>query len=156
MPQSLSNLALHLTFATKDRARSLAYPDVRAGMAGYIVGILKNMGCPSIATKVVIDHIHVLFLLSRTESVSHVVQVVKQESSAWVKGQKPELKDPYLIKFQWQAGYAVFSVSESNVAKVKAYFENQDEHHKRVTFEEEYREFLTKHGVAFDERYMWD
>ena len=156
MPQSLSNLVLHLTFATKDRVRSLAYPDVRADLAGYMVGILNNIGCPSIATKVVIDHVHVLFLLSRTESVSHVVQVVKQESSAWVKGQKPELKDPYLIKFQWQAGYAVFSVSESNVAKVKAYIENQDEHHKRVTFEDEYREFLTKHGVAFDERYMWD
>jgi putative transposase len=156
MPQSLSNLALHLTFSTKDRARALAYPELRSATEGYMVGILKNLGCPSLATRVVIDHVHVLFLLSRTESVACVVQVLKQESSAWIKIQKPETRDPYLTKFQWQKGYAVYSVSESNISTVKTYLDNQDDHHRRVTFQEEYRQFLEKHQVAYDERYVWD
>ena len=121
-----------------------------------MVGILTKLGSPSLTTRVVIDHVHVLFLLSRTESVAHVVQVLKQESSAWIKSQQPEAKDPNLTKFQWQKGYAVFSVSESNISRVKTYIENQEEHHRRMTFQEEYRQFLEKHRIAYDERYVWD
>ena len=156
MPQSLSNIAIHLTFSTNDRVRALAYPDLRAGVASYMAGILKQMGCPAISVGVVIDHVHLLFLLSRTEALSRVVQVVKQQSSAWIKEQKAELKDPYLVKFAWQKGYAAFSVSESILPRVKAYIANQEEHHKRITFQDEYREFLTRHQVAFDERYVWE
>ena len=156
MPQSLSKVALHLTFSTKDRARAVAYPELRTRLEGYVVGILKKLGCPSISTRAVIDHMHSLFLLSRTETVSNVVRVVKQESSRWIKQQMPDRKDPHLVKFHWQKGYAVFSVSESMLPRVKQYIENQEEHHKRMTFQEEYLGFLQKHGVVYDERYVWD
>jgi putative transposase len=156
MPQSLSKIALHLTFSTKDRLRALAYPELRTQLEGYIVGILKNLGCPSIVTRAVIDHVHVLFLMSRTESTANVVQIVKQESSRWIKKQLPNREDPHLIKFQWQKGYGVFSVSESVIPSVKKYIENQEAHHKRMTFQEEYLGLLKKHNVAYDERYVWD
>ncbi len=156
MSQSLSNIVIHLTFSTKDRVRAIGYPDLREQTGAYITGILDKLGCPSIATCVVIDHVHSLFLLSRTEAISNVVQMIKQNSSAWLKQQKPEMRDPYLVKFSWQKGYAAFSVSESIVPKVKAYIENQEEHHKRMTFQDEYREFLKRHKVAFDEKYVWD
>ena len=156
MPQSLCNVALHLTFSTKDRVRALAYPELRSELEGYLVGTLNNLGCPSIATRVVIDHVHTLFLLSRTESIAHVVQELKQESSRWIKLQMPERRDPNLVKFHWQKGYGVFAVSESVIPKVKAYIENQEEHHKVRTFQEEYLELLKKHQVAYDERYVWD
>ena len=156
MPQSLSRIALHLTFSTKDRVRALAYPELRTNLEGYIVGALNNLGCPSISTRAVIEHVHILFALSRTETLSNVVQMVKQESSKWIKRQMPDCKDPYLVKFRWQKGYGAFSVSESMIPRVKEYIENQEEHHKRMTFQEEYLRLLEKHDVAYDERYVWD
>ena len=156
MPQSLSRIIIHLTFSTKNRDRVLAYPDVRDQLNAYIVGILRNLECPSIQVGSVIDHVHILYLHSRTASLADVVGTVKRESSAWLKTQKPDIKDPYLMKFAWQAGYAAFSVSESNVEKVREYVATQEEHHRRITFQEEYRKFLEVHGVAFDERFMWD
>ena len=156
MPQSLANVALHLTFSTKDRTRALAYPQLRTNLEGYIVGILKNIECPSLATNAQIDHVHILFALSRTVTIAKMVQVVKQESSKWIKGQMPDQKDPHLAKFAWQKGYGVFAVSESVIPRVKVYIENQDEHHKRMTFQEEFRKMLEKHNVAYDEKYVWD
>lgn len=156
MPQSLSKVALHLTFSTKDRTRALAYPELRTQLEGYVVGILKNLGCPSISTRVVIDHMHTLFLLSRTETIANVVQMIKQESSKWIKQQMPDRKDPRLVRFHWQKGYGVFSVSESMIPRVRNYIEDQEQHHKRMTFQEEYVGLLKKHGVAYDERYVWD
>jgi REP element-mobilizing transposase RayT len=154
MPQSLSNIVLHLTFSTKDRVRALAYPDLCESLTGYIVGILKNLSCNPIATGVVIDHVHILFGISRTENVAHVVQVIKQDTSKWIKRQKPEIRDPFLVKFEWQKGYAVFSVSHSMIPKVKAYIDGQEEHHKRLTFREEYLKFLEKNNIEFDEKYV--
>jgi REP element-mobilizing transposase RayT len=156
MPQSLSRILIHLTFSTKNRERALAYTDLREHLNAYVVGILRNLECPSIQVGSVIDHMHILYLHSRTASVADVVATVKRESSTWIKTQKPDMKDPFLVKFAWQSGYAAFSVSESNAEAVRAYIANQEEHHKRVTFQEEYRKFLEKHGVAFDERYAWD
>jgi REP element-mobilizing transposase RayT len=156
VPQSLSRILIHLTFATKNRERAIAYPDLREHLNAYVVGILRNLECPSIQVGAVIDHMHVLYLHSRTASVADAVATVKRESSAWIKTQKPEIKDPFLVKFAWQNGYAAFSVSESRVEAVRAYIANQEEHHKRLTFQEEYRKLLERHGVAFDERYVWD
>lgn len=156
MPQSLSRIALHIIFSTKNRERALAYPDLRSELDAYIVGALRNMNCPSIITKSVIDHVHILCLLHRTTTVADLVGGVKKNSSAWIKKQKPDVKDPFLIKFAWQAGYGVFSVSESKIEAVKVYIDNQEEHHKRVTFQEEYRGFLRRYNVEFDERYVWD
>jgi len=156
MPQSLSQIAIHLIFSTKDRARSLAYPDLRAELDAYIIGILRNMKCPSIATQSAADHAHILYLQHRTVTTADVVAAVKKDSSSWIKKQKVDVKDPYLIKFAWQAGYGAFSVSESRIEAVKRYILNQDEHHHRITFQEEYRQFLDKHNVQYDEEYVWD
>ena len=156
MPQSLSKVTLHLIFSTKNRDRALAHPDLRNQLEGYILGILKNLGCPSISTRVMIDHVHILFLLSRTETISNIVGTVKQGSAKWIKQQMPDRKAVFLMKFQWQKGYSVFSISESTIPRVKEYIENQEEHHKRMTFQDEYRDFLRKYNVAYDERYVWD
>ena len=97
------------------------------------------------------DHVHLLFDLARTVTVSHAVEEVKKSSSRWIKTQ-----DPRFANFAWQAGYGIFAVSESKVADVRAYIANQAEHHQKKTFQDEYRAFLTRHGVTFDERYVWD
>jgi REP element-mobilizing transposase RayT len=156
MPQSLSRILVHMTFSTKDRVRAIAYPDLRQSLNAYVGGILRNMKCPSIIVGSVTDHMHVLYVQTRTDTTSDVAESVKKESSRWIKEQKSDVKDPYLTKFAWQSGYAAFSVSESNADAVKAYIERQEEHHKRMTFQEEYRGFLQRHGVDFDERYVWD
>jgi REP element-mobilizing transposase RayT len=145
-----------MTFSTKDRVRAIAYPEVRAALNEYTGGILRNLKCPSIIVGSVIDHMHVLYIQVRTVPTSAVAETVKKETSRWMKAQKPDIKDPYLVKFAWQAGYAAFSVSESNAEAVRAYIAGQDEHHHRMTFQEEYRGFLKKHGVEFDEKYVWD
>jgi putative transposase len=156
MPQSLSKLGVHLVFSTKGRARVFPTPELRADLCAYLAGILRNQGCPCIQAGAVQDHVHILYLQSRTKSVADVVGAVKRDSSAWIKTQDCERKDPALMKFHWQDGYGVFAVSESKIEAVKAYIDNQEEHHKRVSFQDEYRSFLQKHGVEFDERYVWD
>ena len=156
MPQSFSHVAIHLIFSTKDRERAIAYPELRNKLEAYIVGILKNTGCLSISTRVLIYHVHILYFQSRTETTAKVVQLVKQETSKWIKTQNPDIKDPFLIKFHWQKGYSAYSVSASIIPKVKKDIANQEEHHQRTTFKEEYLEFLEKHNLAYDERYVWD
>lgn len=89
-------------------------------------------------------------------TIANVVGTVKKGSSSWIKEQQRERKDPALLKFHWQNGYAAFSVSESKVAAVKRYIQDQEEHHKRVSFQDEYRTFLKKHNVSYDEQYVWD
>ena len=124
--------------------------EVLPDLHGYIVGILKNLECPSIQTGGVEDHVHVLFCLNRTVTQAQVVEEVKKASSKWMKDKSG------CEGFAWQAGYGAFSVSESNVETVKAYIQNQEEHHRKVTFQDEYRKFLEKHQVEWDERYVWD
>jgi REP element-mobilizing transposase RayT len=97
------------------------------------------------------DHVHILFELGRTVAVSAAVEEVKTSSSKWLKTQGPEFS-----RFAWQAGYGAFSVSESNVTAVRDYIANQAEQHRVKSFPDEYRTFLARHGVAFDERYVWD
>ena len=145
-----------MTFSTKDRVRSIAYPEVRVALNEYAGGILRNLECPSIIVGAVIDHMHILYLQARTVPTSKVAETVKKETSRWLKTQRPDVQDPFLMKFAWQNGYAAFSVSESNAEAVRAYIANQEEHHHRMTFQEEYRGFLEKHGVTYDERYVWD
>jgi REP element-mobilizing transposase RayT len=97
------------------------------------------------------DHVHVLFELARTVALSSAVEDVKKASSKWIKTQGGEFNG-----FAWQAGYGAFAVSESNVPAVREYVANQQEHHRKKSFQEEYRVFLERHQIAFDERYVWD
>ena len=156
MPQSLSKIAIHLIYSTKNRYAFLRNEELRGRVAAYQVGVFKHLDCPSIRTKIMSDHVHSLFLLSRTRSVADVVKDVKKDSSAWIKEHVSELGDPMLTKFAWQTGYGAFSVSESNIPKVLQYIEQQEEHHRKVSFQEEYRLFLERHNIPYDERYVWD
>jgi REP element-mobilizing transposase RayT len=112
---------------------------------------MQEIGCHPIIINSMDDHIHLLFDLGRTVAVSQVVEAVKTGSSKWLKP-----RDPKLARFAWQSGYAAFAVSESNLAEVREYIRNQAEHHRARSFQDEFRAFLERHRVAFDEKYVWD
>jgi putative transposase len=150
MPQSHARLHIHLVFSTKHRA-PLLHDSVREALHRYMAVVLQNLGCPPTLINSVEDHAHVLFDLGRTVAVSAAVEAVKKSSSKWIKTQGAELAG-----FAWQGGYGAFAVSESQVPVVRAYIANQREHHRKTTFQEEYRKLLERHGVSFDERYVWD
>jgi putative transposase len=150
MPQSLARFHVHLVFSTKNRDPIIT-DSVRGSLHAYMATVLQNLHCHPVLINSVEDHVHLLFELSRTISVSQAVEDVKKSSSRWIKEQGPEFQ-----AFAWQAGYGVFAVSESNVETVREYISNQREHHRKKTFQEEYRAFLKRHNVVFDERYVWD
>lgn len=150
MPQSLANLYVHLIFSTKNREPYLQ-KRFRSDLHPYMATVLANLKCPAVLINSVDDHVHILFNMGRTVTLAQVVEDVKKSSSQWIKTQSPEL-----ASFSWQAGYGAFSVSESNAPAVANYIQNQEEHHRKKTFQEEYREFLTKHKIAYDEQYLWD
>mgnify|MGYP003349014665 CR=1 FL=1 len=149
MPQSLSKVLVHLIFSTKHR-EPLIGSDIRPRLHAYIVGILDNLHSPSLQTGGVADHVHILFALGRTVSQAGVVEEVKKSSSKWMKA------EGNVPGFTWQAGYGAFSIGGSQADTVIHYIQNQDEHHRTVTFQEEYRKFLERYQVAYDERYVWD
>ncbi len=151
MPQSLARLHVHLVFSTKHREPFITHA-VRASLHAYLATVLQNSGCPAVLINSMPDHVHILFELGRTVAVSKVVEEIKTSSSKWLKTQGPE----QFSRFAWQTGYGAFSVSESNVAAVRDYITNLAEHHRVKSFSDEYRAFLTKHGVVFDERYVCD
>jgi len=150
MPQSLSKVYVHLIFSTKNRERTLR-EDVRPDLHAYIGGILRDLDSPCIEVNTEPDHAHLLFILSRTHTISDVVGQAKRGSSAWLKTQ-----DRFYSQFHWQNGFGAFSVSQSAVAEVRTYIQSQAEHHKKVSFEDEFRSFLKRYEVDFDERYVWD
>jgi REP element-mobilizing transposase RayT len=150
LPQSLSSILIHLIFSTKHR-ESLVTEQVEAALHAYMAGILQEMQCPALTIGGMPDHVHVLFLLTRTRSVSEVVQDLKKDSSKWIKTQGASFRE-----FSWQAGYGAFSIGQSSVPEARHYIDHQKEHHTTRTFLEEYRAFLTKYGVDYDERYVWD
>ncbi len=151
MPQSLANLLVHLVFSTKGRPAILQNPALRGEMHRYLAGISKNLECPAVIVGGVDDHVHLLARQSRTITLANGVKELKRASSSWAK-----TKDPQWSLFQWQAGYGAFSVSQSQAERVRRYIESQDEHHQRVSFHDELRQLLHRHGIAFDERYVWD
>jgi REP element-mobilizing transposase RayT len=150
MPQSLARVPLHLIYSTKNR-RPFITDAVRDSLHRYQAGILANLGCEPIIINSVEDHIHALFELSRTVTIATVAEEVKKSSSKWAKTQRPKLSE-----FAWQTGYGTFAVSVSNIDQVRRYIENQREHHRDLSFQDEYREFLRRHNIPFDERYIWD
>ena len=150
MPQSLANVLLHIVWSTKHRERWIADED-RERLHAYTIGVLVNLGCPSLETNSEPDHLHILCSLSRTITIAQLVEKVKTGTSAWMK-----TLGPRYAEFHWQGGYSSFSVSESLVPRVREYIRNQREHHRARSFQDELRALLKKHGVAFDERYVWD
>ena len=150
MPQSLAKLLVHLIYSTKNREPVLR-DDVRDELHRYSAGILKELESPAILINSVEDHIHILYAHSKNYSPSKIVEEVKKGTSKWIK-----TKGPAYEGFHWQNGYGAFSVSQSRVEEVVNYIEGQKEHHRRRAFQEEYREFLRRYEVPYDERYVWD
>ena len=151
MPQSLARVVLHVVFSTKNREPFLKDDDVRNRLHAYMAGVLQRMGCEPILIGGVEDHVHVLCNLSRTVTIAQLVEEAKKSPSKWVKEQGPQYRE-----FFWQSGYGAFSVSQSNVEQVRAYIATQGEHHRKVSFQDEFRALCRKHGVEIDERYAWD
>ena len=150
MPQSLASVLVHLVFSTKHRQPLIA-PEVEPELYPYMATVFRSCDSPSLAGNGTADHVHWLFSLARTATVAAVVEAVKTSSSKWLK-----TKGGDLAHFQWQADYGAFSVGASMVPDVKAYIARQKEHHREATFQDEYRALLSRYGIAFDERYVWD
>lgn len=150
MPQSLSSILIHLVFSTKNREPYIT-TEIEPELHAYLAAVFRESSSPALTINGTANHVHTLFTLSRTVTVAEIAEEVKKRSSKWAK-----TKGGAYRNFQWQSGYGAFSVSQSNVAAVKKYIARQKEHHRRKTFEEEYRSFLEKYGVAYDERYVWD
>jgi REP element-mobilizing transposase RayT len=151
MPQSLSQVYLHIVFSTKHRAPYLNEKPFRERTHAYLAGACHNLESPSIIVGGIEDHVHVLCRQSKNLSIAHLVRELKRESSKWVKAEAPQLCD-----FYWQQGYGAFSISPAHVDDLKQYIATQEEHHRRESFQDEYRRLLRKYAVAFDERYVWD
>jgi len=151
MPQSLSSVYLHLVFSTKDRRPFLRGPAIRDEMHSFLGGISNKLECPPILVGGVEDHVHLLARHGRTITQADWVKELKRASSLWVKERVPKLSD-----FAWQAGYGVFSVSASNVDAVTDYITQQEEHHRKSTFQDEFRAMLRNNKIERDERYVWD
>jgi REP element-mobilizing transposase RayT len=151
MPQSLANVLVHIVFSTKGREAMLRGPDLRAEMHKYLGGISKTLECPTIIVGGTEDHVHLLARQARTIVLADWVKELKRGSSLWIK-----TKDRTLESFQWQAGYGAFSVSQSQSGRVERYIAGQEEHHRKLSFQDEFRELLRKHNIEFDERYVWD
>jgi REP element-mobilizing transposase RayT len=148
MPQSLARILVHLIFSTKQRAPVIT-SEVQPDLWRYLGAACGSLGCSPCRVGGTADHVHVVCELARTISVSNLVQEIKQSSSKWMKTKGD-------AAFAWQNGYGAFSVAQSQLERTVAYVDSQNEHHRVRTFQEEYREFLARHQISFDERYVWD
>lgn len=150
MPQSLSFLLVHVVFSTKDRAPVLD-ASVRPALHAYLATVARNADCECYRVGGVADHVHLAIRLARTVTTAKLVEELKTSSSKWLKTQSPTL-----ATFAWQRGYGAFSAGPSDLDVLRHYIDIQEEHHRTRTFQEEYRSFLKKYGVEYDEAYVWD
>ena len=151
MPQSLANVLVHVVFSTKGRRALLQNYELREEMHRYLAGISSNLECPAVIVGGAADHVHLLASQSRKITLAEWVKELKRASSLWAK-----TKSPHWSLFQWQAGYGAFSVSQSQRHRVREYIQTQEDHHRQLSFQDELRMILKKHGIAFDERFVWD
>ena len=147
---SFTKLLYHCVFSTKDRRPTIG-STLRARLHDYMSGIVRNHDGRLIGIGGTEDHVHMLVELNGATAVADAMRVVKTNSSKWVHETFPERQ-----AFAWQVGYAAFSVSPSGVQAVIDYIDTQESHHRTRTFKEELRAFLDRHGVSYDERYIWD
>lgn len=151
MPQSLSQILIHLVFSTKHR-QPLITKEMESELHSYIAKILYDeCYSPAIIIGGDKDHLHILFRQSRLWTIAKIVELIKKRSSKWIKTKGAEFQT-----FRWQAGYGAFSVSRSSEEAVKDYIANQKEHHRRQSYQDEFRLFLKKHEIDYDENYVWD
>ena len=149
MANTYTSLFYHVIFSTKNREPWLRL-EIEQRIWAYIGGVARVHKMTALQVGGVEDHIHVLVMASPTLAPSQIAQFLKGDSSKWIHEEFPALR-----KFSWQDGYGAFTVSKSNIPAVVSYIQNQREHHRKKTFQEEYREFLRQNGIEYDERYLW-
>ncbi len=150
MSQSLVKNYLHIVFSTKNR-QTFIHPPVEDELHSYLGGVCKKLECPPIKIGGYTDHVHILCMLSKKIALMKLVEEIKSHSSKWIK-----TKGEDYSYFYWQDGYGAFSVNPKQVGSVVQYIENQHIHHKDESFQDEYRGFLKRYKVDYDERYVWD
>jgi REP element-mobilizing transposase RayT len=150
MPQSLSNLLVHLVFSTKGRDPLIVDAE-RRDLHAYLAGTARGCKCECFRVGGTDDHVHMAIRLHQTQCMSKLVEAVKSSSSLWIKTASPDMRD-----FAWQRGYGALSVSAPDLDRLVGYIDRQADHHKRVSFQDEFRAILREHGMEFDERYVWD
>jgi REP element-mobilizing transposase RayT len=150
MPQSLSLVIIHVIFSTKDRFPRLG-PSRRPDLHAYLATVARNAGCDCYRAGGVSDHVHLAIRLSRTITIAGLVETLKTSSSKWLKTQAAELGG-----FSWQRGYGCFSIGPADVEALCGYIDRQEEHHRTRTFQDEFRAFLDKYGMEYNEAYVWD
>ena len=148
MPQSLSNILLHVIFSTKNR-RPFVEASVEDELWRYLATTCTACGCQAHRVGGTGDHIHIVSSLGRTVAVSKLIERIKASPSKWMKTKG-------VPAFAWQNGYGAFSIGQSQLDEVVTYVARQREHHRQRTFQEEYLEFLRRYRVPYDERYVWD
>jgi len=151
MPQSLARAVFHVVFSTKNRVPFLKDAELRSRLHAYMAGVLRDIDCDPILINGVEDHVHILCNFSRTITIAGLVEEAKRGPSKWMKEHGSRYAD-----FYWQNGYGAFTVSESNVEQVRDYVARQEEHHRKMSFQDEFRILCQKHELEIDERYVWD
>ena len=148
MSHTYTNLISHVTFSTKDRQQMID-AELKPRLLGYMNGIALENGAKVLSLNSMPDHVHLLWELPPKSSTSDALRILKTNSSRWVRETFGQRKP-----FAWQTGYGAFSVSRSNVPSVARYIEEQESHHRRRSFEEEFIELLVRHGIQYDPRYV--
>jgi REP element-mobilizing transposase RayT len=149
MAHTFTNVLVHLVFSTRERGAFISDP-IREQLHAYMGGILREVGVLPLMIGGTSDHVHLLTRIPSDLAIADCVRVLKANSSKWVKGKWREKR-----MFAWQAGYSAFSVSESNRAAVLRYIQDQVAHHTKRSFQDEFITLLQKHGVEFDDRFVW-
>jgi REP element-mobilizing transposase RayT len=150
MAHTFTNLLTHVIFSTKDRTPSID-AELRPQLFAYMGGIVREHNGTALMVNGTADHVHLLLRLPPTISLAETTRVLRTNSSRWIHE-----KWPSRSTFGWQTGYGAFSVSQSNVSAVLRYIANQEEHHRKVSFQEEFVAYLRRHGIEYDERYIWE
>ena len=150
MPQSLSKINVHVVFSTKYRI-PLISDIIRKDLHAYMGSILISKGCYPVEINSEPDHVHILFVASRTHTISQVVGYLKTSTTHWIR--RIDTTKPHSF---WQRGYGAFSVSITDVEKTRRYIRGQQEHHKDTEYMDEFRYLLNHNDLEFDERYVWD
>jgi REP element-mobilizing transposase RayT len=151
MGQSLVQIYLHVVFSTKRRQPFLKDVELRQQTHSYLAGICRNLECPAVIAGGVEDHVHLLVRFGKEIPVADLLRELKRDSSKWIKQQHQPLGD-----FHWQDGYGAFSVSPAHVEELMRYIAEQEEHHRKETFQDEFRRVCEKYGVSIDEKYVWE
>jgi putative transposase len=150
VPQSLAAILVHVIFSTKNR-EPFILPEIEQELFPYMATACQSVNSSALLINGTTDHVHMLVKLGRKTSIADLVEEVKSSSSGWIKSKGPQYQ-----RFYWQAGYGAFSIAQFGVNALKEYISNQKEHHRIKTFQEEFRDFLHRYEIPYDERYVWD